>query len=370
MQSFKTRNFLLFLLGVLALIYVDTDYIKTGTFFTLTVLTNKITLRNIMEKEEWFWSLIEKSRKGKQRIKHQVQINNLIKELKKLSATEISEFNLIFNSLLSKSYRWDLWGAAYIINGGCSNDTFDYFRSWLIGQGKEMFYKALHDPESLTSLISHRLEYDWEGLEYCAAEAYEAKTGEDIYSAQDNERSVPSFLKEPMGEEWKEEDLPTRFPKLWEAFHDYKKYDESTDIKPKEVDPCSFTGTFNMSEIPHPSFWIDYLAKKGHVVGFRILGEAEKPVDKIPYPDYSSYLIQLKKRIPRNQMGILIKSVSINGGRQVKVIFENYDKSTSKVFHELSILVASQKEAEIKSGNVIFGSRQWFNFIENGKLPD
>ena len=28
---------------------------------------------------------------------------------------------------------------------GCSDDTFDYFRGWLIAQGKETFEKVLDD---------------------------------------------------------------------------------------------------------------------------------------------------------------------------------------------------------------------------------
>jgi hypothetical protein len=31
----------------------------------------------------------------------------------------------------------DQWGAAYLANGGCSDDGFDYFRGWLIGQGRK-----------------------------------------------------------------------------------------------------------------------------------------------------------------------------------------------------------------------------------------
>jgi hypothetical protein len=29
-----------------------------------------------------------------------------------------------------------MWVAAYLMNGGCSDDGFDYFRGWLIAQGR------------------------------------------------------------------------------------------------------------------------------------------------------------------------------------------------------------------------------------------
>ncbi|MFL6076856.1 MAG: DUF4240 domain-containing protein [Mycobacteriales bacterium] len=35
---------------------------------------------------------------------------------------------------MAESYQGDLWGAAYLINGGASDDGFDYFRGWLIAR--------------------------------------------------------------------------------------------------------------------------------------------------------------------------------------------------------------------------------------------
>lgn len=54
--------------------------------------------------------------------------------------------------LLTASYRNPLWAAAYILNGGCSDDGFDYFRGWLVTQGEEVYTAALADPDSLASL--------------------------------------------------------------------------------------------------------------------------------------------------------------------------------------------------------------------------
>ena len=54
--------------------------------------------------------------------------------------------------LLSISYRNDLWAAAYVMCGGASDDGFDYFRGWLIAQGREVFERSLADPDSLAAL--------------------------------------------------------------------------------------------------------------------------------------------------------------------------------------------------------------------------
>jgi len=49
---------------------------------------------------------------------------------------ELIEFHRLFNRAMEDAYTWDLWGAAYLINGGGSDDGFAYFRSWLISRGR------------------------------------------------------------------------------------------------------------------------------------------------------------------------------------------------------------------------------------------
>ena len=51
--------------------------------------------------------------------------------------------------LFTNSYRADLWAAAFLINGGASDDGFDYFRAWLIAQGRTTYEQALALPDSL-----------------------------------------------------------------------------------------------------------------------------------------------------------------------------------------------------------------------------
>jgi hypothetical protein len=38
------------------------------------------------------------------------------------------------------------------MNGGCSDDGFEYFRAWLLAQGRDTFEKALEDPDTLAAL--------------------------------------------------------------------------------------------------------------------------------------------------------------------------------------------------------------------------
>ncbi|MEV6717042.1 DUF4240 domain-containing protein [Lentzea sp. NPDC051208] len=65
---------------------------------------------------------------------------------------EIVATQQVLWELLTASYQNPLWAAAYVINGGCSDDGFDYFRGWLVTQGEEVFTAALVDPDSLAAL--------------------------------------------------------------------------------------------------------------------------------------------------------------------------------------------------------------------------
>ncbi|WP_257985173.1 DUF4240 domain-containing protein [Bacillus sp. T33-2] len=82
-----------------------------------------------MENKE-FWSLIEASKE------YESQTEWLTETLAKKEINEIVDFELILQKLLNESYQSRLWGAAYVIMGGCSDDCFDYFRGWLISQGE------------------------------------------------------------------------------------------------------------------------------------------------------------------------------------------------------------------------------------------
>lgn len=106
--------------------------------------------------------------------------------LSALPADEVIDAHQCLYELLACSYLSPLWAAAYVINGGCSDDSFEYFRGWLILQGRSVFEGALDNPDSLADLPAvcaavmrqHSLQHE-ETL-YTAAEAYEAATGHEL----------------------------------------------------------------------------------------------------------------------------------------------------------------------------------------------
>lgn len=73
--------------------------------------------------------------------------------LRRLPPGEIIEWDRIFGRLMARAYTNDLWGAAYLINGGASDDGFYYFRCWLIGLGRDAYEAAVADPDSLADVV-------------------------------------------------------------------------------------------------------------------------------------------------------------------------------------------------------------------------
>jgi hypothetical protein len=99
------------------------------------------------------------------------------------------------------------------------DDSFDYFKSWLVGRGERIFELALADPDALADEPSIDCEStSGELLGYAALDAYRAKFGPEMPdSYHDNavydEPDVHG--RSPRGQRWREEELPGRFPRLW-----------------------------------------------------------------------------------------------------------------------------------------------------------
>lgn len=117
-------------------------------------------------------------------------------------------------------------GANKIIDGSGSDDTYLYFRCWLIGLGKTTFVNTLKQPDYLADMVEKGVEPDFEGLLYVSTEAYKKRTGKTV---EDDtfprnvafEKGLSYDLGEPKttGTDWKEEELPQLYPKLWAKFN-------------------------------------------------------------------------------------------------------------------------------------------------------
>jgi hypothetical protein len=163
--------------------------------------------------EERFWQIIQATKEHAAGDFDQQQAE-LARELRKLTATEIILFANRFIFFRAKANTWELWGAIYIIHGGCGDDSFNDFREWVIGQGKDFYYRTIKDPETLIEVDADKLEsIEWEGLGYIPSAVFHELTGQELpYSFQGNNNTT--------GTAWQEDgdDLKNMFPTL------YKKY--------------------------------------------------------------------------------------------------------------------------------------------------
>jgi hypothetical protein len=124
---------------------------------------------------------------------------------------EVVEFNRELNQRQLDSFRWDLWAVAYIVNGGCSDDGFAYFRAWLITKGRAYFEAAMGNPLRAADEAGFD-ENECEEMLYVASSVYHEMTGN--YP----EETGVEFPESPLGEPWEEDEVESLYPELNERF--------------------------------------------------------------------------------------------------------------------------------------------------------
>jgi Protein of unknown function (DUF4240) len=98
--------------------------------------------------EDLYWRIVERSLEETEDQDEQEQY--LIKEIGKLSPKQMIGFRLRTDQLLYDTYNSEMWCAGYIMNQGCSDDGFEYFRNWVISRGKDVYYNAKENPTVLS----------------------------------------------------------------------------------------------------------------------------------------------------------------------------------------------------------------------------
>jgi len=137
-------------------------------------------------------------------------------------ADEIIGFERHLRRVLDASFKVDLFGAAYLINGGCSDEGFDAFRGWLMMQGREAFARAVGETDSLAELPAVRRaaltgeELVSERMLAAAPEAHRRATGEEL--------PEESATKRPNTDDFwdfdDEDEVRRRFPRLAALFNE------------------------------------------------------------------------------------------------------------------------------------------------------
>ncbi|MCA9313934.1 MAG: DUF4240 domain-containing protein [Planctomycetes bacterium] len=162
--------------------------------------------------EAQFWDLVDSAHR-EAGLDVARKVAALKTRLAALSLDELREFCAIWDRTMNRAYDWKLWAAAYVIHGGCSDDSFSDFRATVISLGRATFEAALRDPDTLLEVArAAGGELCEEDLNYVPSDVWGARTG-----GESRPSSVP-HQEEPHGEDWGTDDLPRIVPKLWKAF--------------------------------------------------------------------------------------------------------------------------------------------------------
>jgi len=111
---------------------------------------NKKSWKKIITENE-FWEIIQESLKGEANFSIPKQYQLLKSIFNSKTTEELVGFYYYASELYRKAYTSELWAAVYIARGRYGDDSFHYFRCWLVTRGKEIYYTALNNPDSLIS---------------------------------------------------------------------------------------------------------------------------------------------------------------------------------------------------------------------------
>ena len=133
-------------------------------------------------------------------------------ELAKLDDETLVGVEAEFCRAMQRAYDYKVWGAAYVIHGGCSDDTFWDVRAGLIALGRKAFEAALRDPDTLAKLEDVENQTLFEGFQYVPGKFLEER-------GLASEGGGHGMDRKPTGTSWVNDDeLRTLFPKLTSRF--------------------------------------------------------------------------------------------------------------------------------------------------------
>lgn len=200
--------------------FAQKDYVPKERLFVAQIKEKKERPNEAKMKEIIFWEILEQSKEERKDYINQIQI--LIEKLSKLDEKQIIGFEFTLRSIIAESAHYNIMAATKIINDFASDDNFLYLRCRLIAEGKDVYYNAIENPETLANPQIQEIEFGGEEMLSVADQAFIKKFGENT------EKELPRDIafdylnydegEEIKGEDWKEDELPLKYPKLWERY--------------------------------------------------------------------------------------------------------------------------------------------------------
>jgi hypothetical protein len=177
--------------------------------------------------ENEFWSIIDNSIHASIEGNYE-QVAFIKQRLIDMEACQIYSFEEILRLKLFECNDFKIMAAARIINDFISDDSYLYFRCWLISKGRSVFEEALKNPDSLVKYVGKEEIPDCEDLLYVATEAYSMNTGKE----EDDTFPRATYIQKGLdydigaqpikGKDWNEEELANICPNLFKSFQKKK----------------------------------------------------------------------------------------------------------------------------------------------------
>ena len=156
---------------------------------------------NIPMTKDKFWEVINNARAIAPALEGKPLRESLYKQLLKLSPDELVGFDCAWQEYRRIANSPQLIAAACIINGGTSDDRFDYFKNWLILQGQYAFRQALQNPDTLAALRITFDDTEWEDCGYLTSLAFVGRALPTYFAqegiAKELRRKYPALLQAP-----------------------------------------------------------------------------------------------------------------------------------------------------------------------------
>ncbi|WP_313581381.1 DUF4240 domain-containing protein [Chishuiella sp.] len=187
-----------------------------------------------MLEEDFFWQIIEDSLEQANNL--QEQKYTLAKELNNLVADDIVGFQLRLENYLFSLHNPEIWCAACIMNDDTDPKHFYYFKNWIVSQGRELYERAIANPDELAYYFDEGFNdddlYEFEGFNQVTDEIFMMRINKPIQDYIDESSLILFTENSPKPEfDWDDENmlnLQIFCPRLYKIFiEDY--FDEEDE---------------------------------------------------------------------------------------------------------------------------------------------
>lgn len=189
-------------------------------------------------KKEQFWRIINEINEEVGTGDQKTILNKCSEKLSKLSAEEIASWKNIQTQYVELADRYDLQQACAKNHIYLSDDSFYYFRVWLLSQGEETFKAVLRGPGLLSRFVEDPNEARFEIFSYVSHDVY-------LKKAYTEEHGEEGFKK--LEEEWRAKNPDEKeFDPYWLLYNMYDIYDACKAQVVRPVRPHS--GAFALGQ--------------------------------------------------------------------------------------------------------------------------